>query len=46
MHVLGLMERWSRDNHGVVFLMRYLRPALQQLNPALPAEAIELAIVD
>lgn len=44
--VLGPDGTLGRDNHGEVFLMRYLRPALQRLNPALPAEAIELAIVE
>jgi len=34
----------GRDSMGEVVLIARLRPALQRLNPALPAEALELAI--
>ncbi len=34
----------GRDNQGEVILLRYLRPALQRLNPELPVEAIDSAI--
>jgi len=34
----------GRDSMGEVVLLVRLRPALQRLNPGLPAEALELAI--
>ena len=34
----------GRENRGEVVLASRLRPALEKLNPSLPAEAIELAI--
>jgi type I restriction enzyme R subunit len=43
---LGSEGTLGRDNHGEVVLLRHLRPALERLNPTLPAEAIEQAIAD
>lgn len=34
----------GRDNQGEVVLKKYLLPALQKINPAIPAEALEQAI--
>jgi type I restriction enzyme R subunit len=42
--VLGEHGTLGRENRGEVVLLRRLRPALEKLNPALPAEAINLAI--
>ncbi len=41
---LGPDGTLGRDNQGEVILLRYLRPALQRLNPELPVEAIDSAI--
>ncbi len=42
--VLGEHGTLGREHRGEVVLLRRLRPALEKLNPALPAEAIDLAI--
>lgn len=43
---LGPNGTLGRDNKSEVFLVRYLRPALERLNPDAPAEAIEQAITE
>lgn len=44
--ILGPEGTLGRDNHGEVFLYRYLRPALERLNPDIPAEGIAAAIAE
>lgn len=43
---LGADGTLGRDNQGEVVLLRELRPALGRLNPGLPSEAIEQAMVE
>lgn len=43
---LGSSGSLGRDNHGEVILLRFLRPALERLNPNLPTEAIEHAVAE
>jgi len=41
---MGAAGTLGRSSRGEVVLLRYLRPALERLNPGLPAEAIQIAI--
>ena len=41
---MGAAGTLGRSSRGEVVLLRYLRPALERLNPDLPAEAILIAI--
>ncbi|MBV9280443.1 MAG: type I restriction endonuclease subunit R, partial [Chloroflexi bacterium] len=41
---LGPDGTLGRSSRGEVILARYLRPALDRLNPGLPAEAIQIAV--
>jgi len=41
---MGAGGTLGRSSRGEVILLRYLRPALERLNPDLPAEAIQIAI--
>src|SRR2546422_7490663 len=44
--VLGPDGTLGRDNRSEVFLVRPLRAAMERLNPAIPTEAIDQAVVD
>lgn len=44
--VLGPDGTLGRDNHGEVFLLRYLRPVLERLNPDIPPEGITAAVAE
>lgn len=44
--LLGPDGTLGRDNHGEIYLLRHLVQALQRLNPGLPTEALDAAIVE
>lgn len=43
---LGPDGTLGRDNKSEVFLVRRLRPAIERLNPVMPAEAVEQAVTE